>query len=78
MEDYSKDRITEVEGESFPSKGLPNLAPFYRVRFSFRFFASFFFLTDAWIWNPRLENIPENEDGVIIGGRNEKERERRI
>lgn len=43
LEDYSKDRITEVEGESFPSKGLPNLAPFYRVRFSFRFFASFFF-----------------------------------
>lgn len=64
--------------KAFPLKACRILRHFIEFAFPFAFSPLFFFLTDAWIWNPRLENIPENEDGVIIGGRNEKERERRI
>lgn len=51
--------------ESFPSKAFLSL------------FATFFWSMPGRDLENRLENITENEDGVIVGGRDEKERERR-
>lgn len=59
-------KIWKIE-RAFPLKG----------RFSFRFSPIFFWSMPGRDLENRLENITENEDGVIVGGRNEKERERR-